>query len=208
MMKFVFEMWLVTWLIVGCSTVEKSAEESQTPLATPTPTPQAEVVLEPQGTSKMQGADHEYALYLEKILNKMSSSRDEKPLYDFVRFLHYGEAKYAKGYIDSVLERASERESPIPGLGIFEGSYVLCQHEGHRCVKTLGDLTRAYFIPLVKAGEPNALELFVIHGAATDLDGVEEDAYQEVADTPELKKQAAAIKHIKQKYKKHLSKIQ
>ncbi|HEX4924143.1 MAG TPA: hypothetical protein VFV50_08655 [Bdellovibrionales bacterium] len=188
----------------ACGSAQKTEEPpaaTPAPLAAPTPAPQ------PLAESKMSDSDHNYALYLEGHLAGLREGHPDKLLLEYVRYLHYGDPKFARAYIEGLLARAVESESPVGGMAIFEGPYVLCQMEGGRCVRTLGQLTREYLVPRLKNGDEAALELFVVHGRAADLDGVEDDAYQELASLPEIKRHARVLKRLERKHRDAFSKI-
>lgn len=190
-------------LMSACASAEKAEDVAAEAAAAPAPlTPAA-----PLAPSKMEDTDHQYALYLESLLGGLRDSHPDKLLLEYVRYLHYGDAKFARAYIDGLLARAMEAEAPVVGIAIFEGPYVLCLMEGSRCMKTLGHLTRTYLVPLLKSGDETALELFVVHGRAADLDGVEDDAYQELVSLPEIKRHARLLKRLQQKHKAAFSRI-
>lgn len=186
--------------VVACSSAEKEIESDKTvaPVASPTPIP--EIV--PAGPSKMNEADSKYALYLEKVFANLRSGREERILVDYIRYLHYGEEKYARTYIEALKKEATNREGLIPNLDIFEGAYAFCEFQKDVCVRSLGSLTQSYFLPRLKSGDPVALELFVVHGGTTDRDGAEAEGFEDTESSADVAKYSRLISDFKKKYRK------
>ncbi|MEQ1878152.1 MAG: hypothetical protein ABL958_16030, partial [Bdellovibrionia bacterium] len=185
---------------------EVAPEPEATPLPSPSATPEPEP--EPTGKSVMPESDHKYALYLEKVLARLPPTREERMIVDYIRYLHYGEKKYATAYMDALKKEATQREGLVPNVDVFEGAYVYCHFEKDMCVRSIGALTSTYLVPRLKSGDPVALELFVVHGGTTDRDGAEAETYDEVGALPDVEKHTRAIAEFKKKYRKLFQSIQ
>jgi hypothetical protein len=191
----------VALVVAACS----SAPKTEVPALTPSPTPEPLQQAEPLDKSQLDADDEKYALYLEKILTDMPAGRDEKLLLNYIRYLHYRKPQFARDYVNGLIRESEVRDGLVPGINIFEAPFILCFFENQRCVKSVGDLTRKYFVPRLYEGDPLALEILVVQSGLAENDDIEAEIIQETLASTQVTKYSSIIKDIRKRHRKALS---
>jgi hypothetical protein len=100
--------------------------------------------------------------YLKEITPRLKQLPDGDPrklLLKYFEYLQEPTADHAQAFCHGLLDARDKAKAPLTGVGIFSGDRSLCRNTKGECGFSIGSLSDRHFAPLLRQGDPSAIEI-------------------------------------------------